>query len=142
MAYNKILIAIDSSPRSLSTAKAGFEIARLLHAHIGLVYVIDRAREMVSADLGLTPEMSQTVLLKQAQETMAQIIELNAGNEQVYRFTPEGFPEKEILDTAKEWEADMIVVGARSQTPVDRFIRGNLVSRIIKHSPKPVVVVN
>jgi nucleotide-binding universal stress UspA family protein len=141
MSYKKILVAVDSSAHALSTVKAGFEIARLLHADIGLVYVIDRAREAVSADLGITPKQSETVLRKEAHETMAQLIRLNSAAEEVWRFFPEGFPREEILHTAQEWGADMIVMHAHCQPLFERLLTRNTVHYVIAHSHKPVMVV-
>ncbi|HVU93700.1 MAG TPA: universal stress protein [Puia sp.] len=142
MSYQKILIAVDGSAGALATARAGFELAHNLHAIIGLVFVIDRTKEVINADLGITPEESQTVLLKQAQETLTQLVQMHADPQEIYRFTPEGFPKQEILQTAKEWDADLIVMSARCQTALNRMLNGDMVRYVIKHSVKPVMVVN
>ncbi|HTR31724.1 MAG TPA: universal stress protein [Puia sp.] len=142
MSYQKILIAVDGSAGALAAARAGFELAQNLHAAIGLVFVVDRTKEVINADIGITPEESQTVLLKQAQETLTQLVQMHASSQNIFRFTPEGFPKKEILQTAKEWDADLIIIGARCQTPLGRILNGDLVRYVIKHSVKPVMVVN
>jgi len=49
-------------------------------------------------------------MLKEAQDIMEQLIKMYHGTKELYKFTPEGFPKEEILNTAKEWEADVVVM--------------------------------
>jgi len=141
MQYSKILIAVDSSPHAMHAAKMGFLLAHQLKATIGLLFVIDRHREVINADLGITPEQSETVLLKQAEETIDQLIKMYDGVEDVLRFTPEGFPRKEIVNTAKEWEADLIVIGTHGRTGLAHMMMGSVAEYVIKHASVPVMVV-
>lgn len=141
MQYNKILIAVDSSSYSMHAAKMGFVLAHQLNASVGLLYVVDRSREVVNADLGITPEQSETILLKQAEETIEQLIKMYAGVEDVVRFTPEGFPKKEIINTANEWEADVIVMGTHGRTGLAHIMLGSVAEYVIKHSAIPVMII-
>ena len=141
MQYSKILIAVDSSPHAMHAAKMGFALAHQLKATIGLLFVVDRNREVINADLGITPEQSETVLLKQAEETIEQLIKMYDGVEGVLRFTPEGFPKKEIINTAKEWEADLIVMGTHGRTGLAHMMMGSVAEYVIKHASVPVMVV-
>ena len=141
MAYQKILIAVDSSAYAMNAAKKGFELAHQLNATIGLKYVIDRNKESVNVEVGITPEESQTVLLKQAEENISQLIKMYDGIDQVFRFTPEGFPKKEIINTAKEWGADLIVMGTHGRTGLAHMMMGSVAEYVIKHTAIPVMVV-
>lgn len=49
MAFNRILIAISSSPFSIKAAKIGFKSAHAL----ALIYVEDRTKESLSIEGGL-----------------------------------------------------------------------------------------
>ena len=142
MLYKKILIAVDSGSHSLNAARKGFELAHQLKATIGLIDVIDRNKEVINADLGITSEQSQTVLLKQAEENIDQLIKMYDGVEEVFRFTPEGFPEKEIINIAKEWEANLIVIGAHRRTGLSHWIAGSVADYVMKHAEVPVLVVS
>jgi nucleotide-binding universal stress UspA family protein len=141
MSYQKILIAVDSSAYSMNAAKKGFELAHQLNATIGLIYVIDRNKESVNVEVGITPEQSQTVLLQQAEENISQLIKMYDGVEEVMRFTPEGFPKKEIINTAKEWGADLIVMGTHGRTGLTHLLVGSVAEYVIKHAGVPVMVV-
>jgi nucleotide-binding universal stress UspA family protein len=141
MQYQKILIAVDSSPYSMNAAKKGFALAHQLKATVGLIYVIDKNKEVMNADLGITYEQSQTLLIKQAEENMDQLVDMFDGIEKVLRFTPEGFPKNEIINTAKEWEADLIVLGTHGRSGLSHLLVGSVAEYIIKHVNIPVMVV-
>jgi nucleotide-binding universal stress UspA family protein len=106
MTYKKILIAVDNSAFSLKAAKIGFDLAHQLDAEVALLFVIDRQKESVNIETGPTREESEMILLKEAEETIDQLIKMYNSTKKSYRFTPEGFPKEEILNIAKEWEAD------------------------------------
>lgn len=141
MQYSKILIAVDSSPHAMHAAKMGFALAHQLRATVGLIFVIDKNKELINADLGIMPEQSQTILIKQAEENIEQLIKMYDGVEEVLRFTPEGFPKREIINTAKEWEADLIVMGTHGRTGLVHMMMGSVAEYIIKHASIPVMVV-
>ncbi|MGC8749559.1 universal stress protein [Hydrotalea sp.] len=140
MQYKRILIAVDDSAYAMKAARAGFGIALPLKAAVGIVYVINKNKEVVSADLGITLEESKTLLLKEADKTIQQYIDLYNNNLEVFRFTPEGIPEKEILNIATEWEADLIVMGTHSRSGLDRILTGSIAEYVIRHAHTPVLV--
>lgn len=141
MDFNRILIAVSSSPFSMKAAKIGFELAHALDAEVALIYVVDRTKESVSIEAGPTREQSQMILLKEAQETIEQMIKMYNGAKKLYKFTPEGFPKEEILNTAKEWEADVIVMGTHGRTGLSHFLQGNLAEYVVRHACIPVMVI-
>lgn len=141
MPFKKILIAVDSSPFAMKAAKAGFDLAHDLNAEIALVFVIDRNKESVSVEAGPTREESEMVLLKEAQDTIDQLVKMYNGDRQLYKFTPEGFPKEEILNTAKEWEADMIVMGTHGRTGLSHLFSGSVAEHVAKHANVPVMII-
>jgi len=140
MTYKKILVAIDNSSYSMKAAKVGFSLAHTLKATVGLLYVVDKSKEVINADLGITPQQSQTVLLNEASKTIEQYIRLYDGVDKVERFTPEGVPEQEIINIAKEWPADMIVMGTHGRTAIGRLLTGSTAEYVIRHASVPVLV--
>jgi nucleotide-binding universal stress UspA family protein len=140
MEFKKILIAVEDSANAMRVAKTGFALAHLLSAKIALIYVVDKSREVVNADLGITPEQSGTVLLSEAEKTIAQLIKIYNGIDEILRFTPEGSPEKEIIKIAKEWEADLIVMGPHQHSGLNRLLSGSITDYVIKHAAIPVML--
>jgi nucleotide-binding universal stress UspA family protein len=53
----------------------------------------------------------------------------------------EGVPETEIIDYAKKWGADLIVVGSHDQSVLERLLLGGVSQGVVKHAPCSVLVV-
>ena len=51
-----------------------------------------------------------------------------------------GDPSSEILDYAKEIDADLIVIPSHGKTGLSRFFLGSVAERVIRYAPCPVVV--
>jgi nucleotide-binding universal stress UspA family protein len=54
---------------------------------------------------------------------------------------PSGDPRSFILDTAKAWQADLIVLGSHGRHGLDRFLMGSVAESVAVHAPCSVVVV-
>lgn len=137
----KILIAVDNSACSLRAAKKGFALADQTGAEVGLVFVINKNKETLNADLNITQEESQTILLKRAEETLGQLVKMFDGKTEVFQFTPEGLPKEEIINTALHWNADLIVMGTHGRTGLQHLLMGSVTEYVIRHFTRPVMVV-
>ena len=140
MSYNKILIAVDSSEYSMAAAKRGLELAHQLNAKAALIYVVDKAKAMGSVDAGIMPGEALLVLKKEVEQTLDQLAVMYNGNE-LMKFMPEGHPIDDIINTAKIWEADLIVMGTHGRTGLMHMVMGSVAEQVIKHSKVPVMVV-
>ncbi len=138
--FKKILIAVDDSPESMAAAKTGFALAHALNATAGILYVVDQSRQIVNADQGITPEECRALLLEQAEKSIRQYLQLYDGTGEVYRFTPEGVPEEEILHVAREWQANLIVMGTHGRSGLTRMMTGSVADHVIRHAEVPVLV--
>jgi nucleotide-binding universal stress UspA family protein len=140
MSFARILIAVDDSPESMKAARCGFELAHSLRAAVGVLYVVNKHRESINVDLGITLEESRRALKEEANRTIEQFIRMHDGATDVYRFTPEGIPEKVILAVAAEWQADLIVMGTHTRSRLDRILTGSLAEHVIRQAKIPVLV--
>jgi nucleotide-binding universal stress UspA family protein len=52
----------------------------------------------------------------------------------------EGDPKTKIIDFAKEWGAELVVVGSCDLPAVERFFVGSVSQGVVKHSPCSVLV--
>lgn len=52
-----------------------------------------------------------------------------------------GDPRSVIVDEAKDWDADLIVVGSRGFTGLKRFFLGSVAQSVVSHAPCSVEVV-
>ena len=141
MSIKKILIAVDDSAYSIKAASTGFALADSLQAMIAVLYVVDKSREIINGDLGITPEQSRSALLEEAENVLEQYIKMYNHIGKIIRFTPEGLPETEILNIAREWEADLIVMGTHGRSGLDHILAGSVAEQVIRHAEIPVLVI-
>lgn len=140
MSYQKILIALDNSEHSMRAAEKGLELAHLLNAQVGLVFVVDISKVLGSIDTGVVSAELVPILKIEAKQTLDQLAAKH--NEKgMMKFTPEGRPAEAILETAKSWEADLIVMGTHGRTGLMHLLLGSIAEYVVRHSKIPVMVV-
>jgi nucleotide-binding universal stress UspA family protein len=69
------------------------------------------------------------------------LIEKVFGDFKVWLFTEEGNPYEAILRVAKEWEADLIVLGTHGRTGLSHLLIGSVAEKVIRHSTIPIFIV-
>lgn len=67
--------------------------------------------------------------------------ELIRNDIQVEPLIERGEPAFEILEAAKAFDADLIVVGSHGRTGIERFLLGSVAENVAKHAARPVLVV-
>lgn len=146
MSYNKILIAIDDRENSSTVAQKGFEIADQMKAEVAIVYAVDiskvvRNYDMINPELGAFIKESITNSKTDANKAIDAIIKKFNRDANTKRFTPEGYPRELILQTAEQWQADMIIIGLHGKSGIGIFFMGSISQYISLHSKVPVLIV-
>jgi nucleotide-binding universal stress UspA family protein len=59
----------------------------------------------------------------------------------VLEFLPVGDPSIEIVKAAREWPADLIVIGSHGRQGVSRMLLGSVAEAVTRHAPCPVLVI-
>ena len=140
MAFRKILVSVDGDPIAAHAAEVGVDLARLAGAEIAFIHVIEP--ELVNAaDTGVQPD----VFVAQAKETGRRLIEdfrkqLPAGMSAL-EFLQVGKPMTEIVNAARDWPADLVVIGSHGRGGITRALLGSVAEGVMRHAPCPVLVV-
>lgn len=141
MSFKKILIAIDNSAYSFKAARIGIELSHALGAQVAFLYVINGAMAMGHPEGGVSPAEATILLKKEAAETIDQLTKMYGGDQSITNFTPTGIPYEEILITAKEWDADVIIMGSHGRSGLTHLLVGSVSEQVLKRSPIPVLIV-
>ena len=145
--FKKILIAVDDSKYSHQAATYGFLLAKKLDATIALVHVdefpiaLNVAGDPILGDsIPLIPDLMD--IQKKSAEELFKNLKSEFGNDLVQKeYILEGDIVTEIIEAAKEFEADMMVVGTHGRTGFNHFISGSIAEQITRQAHCPVLIV-
>ena len=136
----KVLVAASGSPNDAATAAIfpwppGSEIRVLTvseviePATLGLVPpVLDMPDVQVHAD-----DAARTIATAVAEELERRGVKASA-------VSIEGDPKTAINQYAKQWGADLIIVGVHDRSRMEKFLVGSVSESIVKHAPCSVLV--
>ena len=143
----KILIAVDGSKHSLESVEFGAEIAKGVGAQILLYHVVKPYSLPDSLRVFAKAEHMQTfdpeLLRKGAQYLLAGALDTarRAGIKDVEIETDEGPIARSIVDRAKTFRADLVVIGSRGMGDIEGMLRGGVSHRVETMAKCPVLVV-
>ena len=137
----KILVPIDFSDYSRKALKYSVEFAEQFNSEITLVYVIEPI--VYPADLSLdqmilpTPPIDFTKKSKTELEELAKEIIGEKLNYNIVIKT--GKPFMEIIETAREIDADLIIIATHGHTGVEHLLFGSTAEKVVRKAPCPVL---
>lgn len=145
-AYQNILVPIDGSQTSMKGLAEAIKIATLSKGRLRLVHVVDEL-SLVSgmgayaAPLGEWIDALREAGQKLVEEACATV--KAAGIEVDARVHDNiGAPVSDVvLEEAKGWGADLIVIGTHGRRGVRRVVLGSSAESIVRLSPVPVLLV-
>lgn len=138
----RIIIALDDSDHAAWSVRAATRYALAMGAEVVLLHVINPAATL-SADYA-NAYAYEGVRVGQRQkadallERAAALVPATVHVEQLVR---EGDAAEEIVAAAREWEADLIVMGTRGLGRLATFLLGSTAEEVIRHAHCPVLTV-
>jgi nucleotide-binding universal stress UspA family protein len=141
----KLLIAIDGS--EFSQAALRNVIARPWNAgtEVKVLHVVEPPSLLIGREMGAYDpefEMVWKALREQAKDLVEKAAgKLRAAGFQVSTELVEGDPKSQILDSAKEWHADMIVLGSHGWSGLNRFLMGSVSEGVVRHAHCSVEII-
>jgi nucleotide-binding universal stress UspA family protein len=139
-AFGRVMIAVDKSATSEWALAVGGRLAARLGAAVALTHVVDVTK-------GFAPEfgvLDDRILdeLKAAGEQLLQAAAstLPAGLT-VTRVLREGDPATAVVTAAREWRADLLVVGTHAHGVIAKFLLGSTAEAVVRRAHCPVVTV-
>lgn len=140
MTFRKILIAVDGQPIAEHAADVAAELARALNAEVALISVVDTSQDY-AAGAGIVGEDIAAAAREDAKRLLAIVRERLSLPDSASEFAEQGAPATEIVRAAKEWAADLIVVGSHGRGIVGRALIGSVADAVLRHAPCPVLMV-
>lgn len=131
----KLLVAIDSSPVSKTVVN---EVARRpwpSGTTACALHIIESPQLPSSAPLLHAERQSAILFVKEASD------KLNEGGLQATPKVLEGYPRIAVAEYAKEWGANLVLVGSHGAGGLTRFLLGSVAQAALRRSPCSVEIV-
>jgi nucleotide-binding universal stress UspA family protein len=152
MEMKKILIALDNNVGAQKVAADGYELSQALHAHTILMHVTSDSTyysslnysPIMGFDTFSNLDVEQTNAVDELKRTAQDYLDnakLDLGDETIETVLKEGDYAENILQTAKEVKADIIVVGTHSRKGLDKVLLGSVVEKVLHHTTIPLLII-
>lgn len=143
--YKRILVAIDGSATSNLGLRHAIQLAKEQHARLGLVNVVDE----VVMELETHAEMIEIWnACKKSGETLLQKARSLAAKAAIEPETKlleiETFGQRiadSIVEEAKRWRADLIVLGTHGRRGLSHVFLGSVAEGVVRISTTPVLLI-
>jgi universal stress protein A len=136
MKFERILCAVDFSSDSLEAFRVAVDMAQLHPGSLLVLHVIE-AQPAVSPDALLE-------INKRANDAMADLIASERSRLERIALSAEtasGAAFEEIVHRARDWRADLVVLGSKGTTSLAEVFVGGTAEAVVKQAPCSVLVV-
>lgn len=147
----KILVPIDGSKASQKAAENAVSIAKQFGSEVTLVTVVNIPSDDKYAIFGFNVQTAflanRKAMLKELitqENRMLEVImhDIDFSDVKHNKLVVIGIPYEEIIKIASDENFDLIVMGRRGFSNIERFFIGSVTQRVIAGSTCPVLVVN
>ena len=136
----RILVALDGSPRAPKVLEAATHLAELAGGKLVLYRAITVSPDLPRSVLVETSRRLEDILLANAREDLARVA-AGLRPELVDKIgTTFAIPWDGICRAAREYEADLIVIGSHGYGGIDRIL-GTTAGKVVNHADRNVLVV-
>ncbi len=137
----KILVPIDFSNYSKKALHYTVSFAQQFNSEIDLVYVIEPIIYPADLSMGqLVIPQTNLDFQEKAEEELKELAQSEIGDLLNYNiFVRTGKPFMEIIEAAKEIDADLIIIATHGHTGVEHLLFGSTSEKVVRKAPCPVL---
>ncbi len=145
----KVCIALDYNLSSEKIVETGYAYAKAFNAEVAIVHVFNDMMVYGMEDgsafgfstLSYEDEANFESLQKADLEKFLQGYKKHLNDDAIQAHILEGIIEDEILDFAKKWGADFLVIGKHKHNAIQGVLLGNTAMKIVRHAKIPLLLV-
>jgi len=139
--FETVVVATDGSASAERAVEVALDFAAHFDAAVHACYVVDRG-EVADSPESVRDEFAEA--LETAGDDALSFVadeasEIGAG--EVVTAVREGEPAIELIDYAREHDADLIATGTRGRHGEHSFLLGSVAEAVVRESPIPVLTV-
>ncbi|MEN8193907.1 MAG: universal stress protein [Bacteroidota bacterium] len=139
----KILVPIDFSDYSKKALQYTVKLAKSFNAEIYLVYVIEPMIYPADLSMGqMVIPQNELNLDQKAESELEELAKSEIGETLKYDVVIKtGKPFMEIIETASELDADLIIISTHGHTGVEHLLFGSTAEKVVRKAPCPVLTI-
>lgn len=145
--YKHILIAVDGSETSNLALKEAIKLAKEQQAALRLIHVVDETTAFMMVEAPYPIAEYQKALRKAGEKELADCAAIvrNAGLVPDTKLAVVETIAQRICDVineeAKQWPADLIVIGTHGRRGFNHLLLGSVAEGVIRLATKPVLII-
>lgn len=140
----RLLVATDFSPAAVLAGQRAARIARQCQGQLRLQHVMSTSLLNDLRDWMVPGQPWQERVRQQAAAALkleARALQGDEPQASIETRLVDGAPVQGITEAAREWPADLLVVGARGDNPLHHLLIGTTAERLLSKSDRPMLVV-
>jgi nucleotide-binding universal stress UspA family protein len=145
----KVLIALDYNPCAKKIAETGYAHAKAMKAKICIVHAIADISyysweySPIMGFRDFTADSAFKSLEEQECEanSFLSAVVAHLGDPAIETKVLDGKTAKAILDYVREWEANLVVMGAQSHNGFEKLLMGDVVATVLKQVDIPLLII-
>jgi universal stress protein A len=142
MTAQRFLVPVDFSEDANRAVEYAIDLASKLGARVTLLHVM-QLLPLGSGDMGVTVPYTYIQDLKEeiTSRMQASLERITAAGLEGEIAVVYGVPFQEILDTAKNQQVALIIMGTHGRTGLQHALMGSVAEKVVRLAPCPVLVV-
>jgi len=146
MVYKRILVPVDGSPTSNAGLNEALRLAKDQSARLRLVHIVDNLIVFNTPEAGINIEPILNSMKRGGKRLLDRAAKLASARG--IRPEPELWESagvrvaEVIVERAKRWRADLIVMGTHGRRGVNRMLMGSDAELVVRNAPMPVLLVH
>ena len=144
--YQRILVAVDGSSTSDRALQEAIGFAKEQHAVLRIVHVIDVVPIILDVEF-IDVGAMQRALHQSGQQVLDRAREkvraagIDAETRLVETDTPAQRPANKIVQEARAWPAELLVIGTHGRRGLDHLLLGSIAEAVARLAPMPVLLI-
>ena len=135
--FERILIAVDGSPKSEKTIAVAVDLARRYGSAVTVVHVREHER-YEGSDVDLGPPIPAEDLVN---DVLAAFAEGGVDASGEIRRVSSGSTPEQIVEVAVQSHADLIIMGSRGMTEWKSLLLGGVATKVVHQAECPILLV-
>jgi len=140
--YRRLLCPVDFSDASDNAFQVATDLAVILKADLHVMHVFQMPASALPEGVYEVPDGVEDKIKDNLSKRLNEFVErISTSKINITTGLSEGFPHVEIINSADETNADMIVMGTHGRTGFSQLLLGSVAERVLRTSSVPVLTV-